>query len=285
MQSTNKLSDSYDIGLRSGLLDQRHMDAMGMSVWLYMWLIRKATKNKGGVSLVLGGRPIKHDDCADMFTLRTYKRYIEILRQAGYIETKRTAYGLIITITKGKKVFESAQKRSATSGTSEGREVPHLAHPEVPRLAHLGTKSGTSNKRTQLENNNTYKNCFDSLAAIIQPKARYSESYAKLTKKAMKSLTADELLVSAEFFVGKFNGGSDWHTQNKKYCTLAQFFGNTKDRIPRYELNFTEAMDAGGSKPKITPVSVADYEEKQRRQVQLLNERNERISQLAGETR
>jgi hypothetical protein len=38
--STDELR-SFDIGLRDGLMDAKHVRNMGSAVWLYMWYVRK----------------------------------------------------------------------------------------------------------------------------------------------------------------------------------------------------------------------------------------------------
>ncbi len=158
------MSDYY-ISIKETLLEKKHFDAMGNTVWLYMWLLNKVTKiDKEGFGVVLGGKPIKHEDFKDniAFTRRTYARYVIILEEAGYIKTIRTPYGLVFRVTKAKKFFanteQNIKKRYANSGTS-----PYTKNgTSRTNFGTSRTKNGTSNKTIQLDNTNRqlgiYKN-------------------------------------------------------------------------------------------------------------------------------
>jgi len=141
--------NGFYISIKNDLLEKKHMDAMGSSVWLYMWLIDKVTSiDEEGMGKVLGGKPIKHDDFDDNLALEvhTYRRYVSKLERGGYIRTTRTPYGLVFHVMKAKKIFGEAKKpvdnykkRYDKNGTSRDKN---------------GTsrdKNGTSNKTRQLD--------------------------------------------------------------------------------------------------------------------------------------
>jgi hypothetical protein len=69
--------------------------------------------------LVLGGKPIKAEDIAQDLKLcvRSIKQHLSRLRAHYYIETKRTAYGLVTRVRKSKKWRRSEE--SCTSGSEE----------------------------------------------------------------------------------------------------------------------------------------------------------------------
>jgi hypothetical protein len=120
---------AFYITIANGLLEPKHVKAMGEAVWLYMWLQDKNTSiNENGIGKVLGNKPISFEDVSPDLGMssRTYRRWVERLRDAGYINTIRTPYGLVITINKAKKPLK---KRSAISDTSKklNRDVPHMA--------------------------------------------------------------------------------------------------------------------------------------------------------------
>lgn len=138
--------NGFYISIKNDLLEKKHFDAMGSSVWLYMWLIDKVTSiSEDGVGKVLGGKPIKHEDFKDNLDLnrRTYIRYVQQLEEAGYITTLRTPYGLVFHVTKAKKLFGSpkkpVEKRSDKNVTSRTKNV---TSPD---------KFVTSNKTSQLD--------------------------------------------------------------------------------------------------------------------------------------
>lgn len=129
----------FGIWVKNDLLEPKHVVGMGEAVWLYLWLLDKMTSvNENGIGKVLGNQPVTFELVQSELglTVRTYRRWVDKLRDAGYIQTLRTPRGLIITVTKAQKVYG---KRSAKSGTSNS-DRPQTAHHEVPKVAHQ-TKS------------------------------------------------------------------------------------------------------------------------------------------------
>lgn len=107
---------------------------------------------ENGVGKVLGGKPIKYTEIEKELglSLRSYRRYIKLLRDAGYINTTKTMYGLIITINKASKIFGNKNI------------VPKMAQPAMPKSVKqhaksgtILTKNGTANKTIQLDNTKT----------------------------------------------------------------------------------------------------------------------------------
>lgn len=93
------------ISVSQGLLDTKHVKALsGTSIWLYLWFLDHMTNLSGSV---LGGKPITYNDVKKTFDIRirTYRRWIEILENGGYIKTVRTPRGLVVTVNKAKKLF------------------------------------------------------------------------------------------------------------------------------------------------------------------------------------
>lgn len=177
----------FGIYVKNNLLDGKHIEAMGASVWLYMWLLDKMTSvNENGVGKVLGGQPVTFDmiEAELGISIRTYRRWIDQLRDAGYINTLRTPYGLQTTINKAEKPFK---KRSAKNGTSKKlSDVPETAQPsqrdvpqivrDVPKSVSRSAKNGTSNirqyKDNTIDNTNT-TNVVD--PSGLEPKTVYGK--------------------------------------------------------------------------------------------------------------
>lgn len=138
----------FGIYIKNDLLEIKHVEHMGIAVWLYLWLIDKMTSiSEEGYGLVLGGKPVKHEDVSKDLGIseRTYSRWVNQLENQGYISIKRTPYGLIFSITKAKKDFKK-------------RDQTHVAEPDPPKVAKrsaksgvLNDKSGGSNKTKQLD--------------------------------------------------------------------------------------------------------------------------------------
>src|SRR3990167_984997 len=125
----------FGIEIKNNLLDPKHIEHMGVAVWLYMWFIDKMTSvGEDGVGKILGGKPITYQEVGQELgiAIRTYRRWISLLEKGGYINTKRTPRGVTVSVNKAYKRFG---KRYAINGTSD-----------VPKVAHQADKSGTSNK-------------------------------------------------------------------------------------------------------------------------------------------
>ena len=131
----------FGIEIKNNLLDPKHIAKMSIAVWLYMWMIDHITSvDEGGIGKVLGGKPIKFEELELELgiSMRTYRRWLSMLTNEGYINTKRTPYGIIISVNKAYKKF------------GHKTDVPKIVS-DVPKVAHLKTKSGTSNKTVQLD--------------------------------------------------------------------------------------------------------------------------------------
>lgn len=138
----------YTIDVRNNLLERKHFEAMGEAVWLYMWFLDKMTSvNENGVGKVLGSSAITHDLIFEDLGIphRTYLRYVDKLRDAGYINTVRLQHGLLVTITKAKKNFsKTAKKRSDKNGVSKPITYAKTVTSDTPNMSHQHDKNGVS---------------------------------------------------------------------------------------------------------------------------------------------
>lgn len=128
---------NYAIGVRNGLLETKHLQALGSSIWLYLWLIDHQPK---GSDKVLGGRPIKYEDVLLSFSTLsriTYLRWLKRIEDGGYIKTLRSPYGLIITITKPKKWQPDVSKM-------QHPDTSKMIQPDVSKMQHHYNKNDTS---------------------------------------------------------------------------------------------------------------------------------------------
>lgn len=137
----------FDIRLKNEILEPKHVKAMRDSLWLYVWLLDKMTSiDDKQVGKVLGGRPITYQDVEGELgiSIREYRRWVGVLRDAGYIETLRTPHGLVITIQKASK-FKKRSARTAPSQTKSDvpeneSDVPDLVR-DVPKPHHVRIKT------------------------------------------------------------------------------------------------------------------------------------------------
>ena len=133
----------FGIYVENKLLTPKDFKSMGVSVWLYLWLLDKMTSvSESGIGLVLGGKPVTFEMVQESLGMSraTYKRHISMLRQGGYIKTTQAPYGIIFRVIDTKKIFK---KRSITNEPSEtdSSQMSHLASDE----SDLSQQSDSSN--------------------------------------------------------------------------------------------------------------------------------------------
>jgi hypothetical protein len=140
------LGSNHDIGLKGGILDFKHIEAMGMSVWLYMWCVRHQTKSTG---FIHGGGIVTYELIQQEIAVptRTLKRWMAKLHRWGYVTVTYLAYKKMrVQVMKSKK-FNYRQ-----SSFSENEEFTPRAKngPSIgPDVALTGAKNGPSNKRSK----------------------------------------------------------------------------------------------------------------------------------------
>lgn len=154
----------FYIEVTNDLLDPKHREKMGESVWLFMWLLDKITTvtlKKGNVS---GGKPIKFLDIKrDLGISRsTYMRWMDTLERGGYISTIRTPYGKSIVVLKAKKRFnrsvdESKVEHLITSVKKGTSPLPKNETSPSLEMEHLCTGSDTSLSRNGTSNIRQYQ--------------------------------------------------------------------------------------------------------------------------------
>lgn len=120
----------FGIEIKNDLLDPKHIDAMGPSVWLYMWLLDKITSiTEAGEGIILGGRPIVFDEVQRELGISpdTYTRWIDRLQKYPYISADRKTYGISFKVLKSYKRFGNRIRKNAES------QIPHK-HPQDSAL-------------------------------------------------------------------------------------------------------------------------------------------------------
>lgn len=170
----------FGIYIKNDLLDPKHVENMGTSVWLYMWLLDKMTSvTEDGVGNVLGGKPVRYEEDIKVelgISQRTYTRWIKVLEECGYINVTQAPYGLVISVNKAKKVFNNRVDKNGDS----------LSH-RVDKNGDSLVKNGYSNKTIQYDN--TINN---NIPACKIPKTKnYSEkqlTYQRICEHLEKTL-------------------------------------------------------------------------------------------------
>lgn len=147
----------FYISVKNDLLEPKHIQNMGESVWLYMWLLDKMTSvNDNGEGKILGNQPVTYALIQEELGIpeRTYTRWVAKLKQFGYINTLRTPHGLCYVVNKASKTFS---KSSAKSGVSKPKVIRHKVHSDTPNSVVSSAKLADvllDNTKTIQDNNN-----------------------------------------------------------------------------------------------------------------------------------
>ena len=152
------MKDFY-ITIKNGLLDPKHFAAMHGEtmgvIWLFLWLIDRMTiiDEEKGEGKVLGGRPVKFEELQKEISISrtTYVEWIKLLREGGYIRTKRTPYGLIFTVYKASKIF--GQKVDKNRSVVKDRTQKEEKDRSTSSRSSVYAEGRSSNKNTSSNNN------------------------------------------------------------------------------------------------------------------------------------
>lgn len=181
--------NGYFISITNNLLEEKHYEAMGNAVWLYMWLIDRMTEISEGQGIVNNGYPINYDMVREHLTTlneRTYRRMVFALREGGYINTHKAQHGIYVTINKAKKQFgkkpqSSPAKSVRTAKTSYAKNGRTKASVR-PNLSASPAKSVRTLYKEDNNNNNTINN------TSTASKSPELEKISKIYYQAIKSL-------------------------------------------------------------------------------------------------
>lgn len=142
----------YGIYVKNDLLEPKHSQAIGTSLWEYLWCLDKITSiDEAGVGKVLGGKPVKLNEITAELGIsdKHISKHLKKLEAAGYINLLRTPYGFVITVNKAAKVF--GNKENGQKVSSENGQKGLSSRKKVSSLS----KKVSSNKTEQLDNTKT----------------------------------------------------------------------------------------------------------------------------------
>lgn len=148
-----------NIGLHGGIVEEKHRQAMGQAIWLYMWLVKRQTRRNG---LVLGGSPLTFARISEEthYPERSMQRWLRDLQIAGYIEVTYLNFKMLrIRILKAKKfgVTQSDLPFTHPPKVAEGTVQPSAKSGGrvPPKVADSGAKSGGSKQSLTMSSNET----------------------------------------------------------------------------------------------------------------------------------
>ncbi|HXI17354.1 MAG TPA: hypothetical protein VNM48_13400 [Chloroflexota bacterium] len=131
-----------DIWVKGGLLAPDHRKAMGVSLWLYLYILRLVRFDGPGAGQTPKERPYRHTDAAAAMgvDVRSIKREFEHLADTGYIGAARTRYGLHVTVNKYVPLSGRIRRHPSRSVTN----APSGPAPEVTKVSSREDRNVTS---------------------------------------------------------------------------------------------------------------------------------------------
>jgi hypothetical protein len=150
------------IGAKGGMLSGKHIDAMGMSVWLFLYLLRGQTGvNETGSGIFQYGHSITLEQISRDMTeddhpvkVRTLRNWLTQLRRGGYIYTEsHSSHGVSIWIAKAKDKTKKPRVTTKVMGKFApgfGQEVKEQP-PTNGRLSENSPPEGVASQIPELE--------------------------------------------------------------------------------------------------------------------------------------
>lgn len=134
--------EKYPTGITNGLWDPKHAEKMGVSVWLFGWLVGRQTSPSGEV---LHGKVLTWEELSERsgWPQGTLRRWARLLRKGGYIRLERRQRGFLIWVLNPKKfVFRVVSDCSKVGG--QAPECSEMSNQECSEVSRQGTKSEQS---------------------------------------------------------------------------------------------------------------------------------------------
>lgn len=142
---------NYYIQINKNLLEPKHVKAMGSALWEYAWCLDRVTRIVNGAGVVLGGKPVKLVEIAEVLGRRreAISYNLKKLENAGYISVTTAPYGLVIRVNKAQKWFAVNRESQVSS-----KPLTSLKKPRTYVVAsHKRNKENTVDNTD--DNNNT----------------------------------------------------------------------------------------------------------------------------------
>lgn len=142
------------IGVTPGLIDGKHIEAMGQACWLFQYLVCRQTHPDGRVN---HGKPLTYQQIASDIPNcppeRTLKRWMAKLRAYPYVAVRPVKYrGMVVRILNAKKwarQLDLFHKTTASASTESATREPRLAPNECQEWPRNSSKEKRANEREQ----------------------------------------------------------------------------------------------------------------------------------------
>lgn len=108
------IKENFWVGVKGGLVAEKHYYAMKDAVWLFLWLVLRQTGlNESGEGIVNYGHPITRQEITENTGFADWRieRWTDRLRRTDYIRTEKSGNsGLIFFVLAGKHKTKRARE-------------------------------------------------------------------------------------------------------------------------------------------------------------------------------
>jgi hypothetical protein len=159
-----KPKEGYWIGAKGGLLDEKHYQAMGESVWLFLYLLlRQTSMNEQGEGIVLYGNPLTREQIASDtgWSKNNIRNWTRRLVKTQYIRAVRSGNdGCVFFVRKAKSKVKNPRPDIAYFPAALQPNGNYVAVPQrvrslaqvVPQKAEGQTLYGTTSASIPAKN-------------------------------------------------------------------------------------------------------------------------------------
>jgi len=158
------VNERYFLPVSSGLLEPKHVAAIGPAIWVFLWMINRTTTESGMEGIVLNGAAIRSQAIAEDLGLRdrTVRDHLNILCDGGYLRRngeQQSRFGNTYYVQKSKKW----QRKAASSLGENPPRKPNRLGENPPRLGEISPLLGENppSPHTPLKEEHTVTNRTD----------------------------------------------------------------------------------------------------------------------------
>ena len=181
----SKVVAAFYVGIRAGLIDEKHYRKMGNAIWLFMWCVHRQTSVHEGRGIVMRGQAITYEliHAETGYAIETIRTWMKILKKWRYVSTKFCGNGFQIWIEGQKKskirVGKSHHPREVESHHSSGKSH----HPSPVAQTKDKDLNSPPNCPNILQDNTTAAGCESPAGLIFELSKKIQLPFERQTQK------------------------------------------------------------------------------------------------------
>lgn len=188
----SKVVGAFYVGIRAGLIDEKHYQKMGNSIWLFMWCVHRQTSVYEGRGIVLRGQAITYEliHAETGYAIENLRKWLRVLKRGEYVATKFCGNGFQIWVLGQKKSKVRVGKTGHPRVGKTGQAAVKSSHPSPIALTKDKDLNSPPNCPNILQDNTTAaslkplaESIFDLSGKKKLPNQRLSQKQADARKE------------------------------------------------------------------------------------------------------